>query len=406
MVTSQSQSGTLGAAEALRVLLVSSDPEVADAMRRSLSGPGFLILGEAWPGIDAARRVAELQPEVVMLHVEDPIVPALRTVQAIAEASNAGLAVISTNGQLDTIRRVMNAGAHDFAQLPMSEDGLQDAAIRAARAVQRRHQSNTPSNQQAAPTGTVITVAGPRGGVGKSTIATSLAVELARLTGTAVAIADLDLHFGDVATRLDLLPHTGLQEWLHDRSLRANAPVARHLTDHHSGLRVLAAPAAPEPGVAFEPADVADLVADLSGTHEYVVLDTAASFSPITAAAIDLSPLTLLVATPDLPSLRASRYLIDTLRAWEIPDERWRLVMNHPTAVLSISPQEAQTALTVPVSWSLPHDPSALRASMAGVAVSDFKPNAGLPQELREIARFVAGVAAPRAARRKLLGVF
>jgi pilus assembly protein CpaE len=221
-----------------------------------------------------------------------------------------------------------------------------------------------------------------------------------------VAIADLDLHFGDVATRLDLLPHTGLQEWLHDRSLRANAPVARHLTDHHSGLRVLAAPAAPEPGIAFEPADVADLVADLSGTHEYVVLDTAASFSPITAAAIDLSPLTLLIATPDLPSLRASRYLIDTLRAWEIPDERWRLVMNHPTAVLAISPQEAQTALTVPVSWSLPHDPSALRASMAGVAVSDFKPNAGLPQELREIARFVAGVAAPRVARRKLLGVF
>jgi len=390
----------------LRTLLVTSDPEVLDAMRRSFSGAQFETVGEAWPGIDAARRAAALSPDVVVLHIEEPIVPALRTVQAIAEACHAGLAVISSTTNVETMRRVMNAGAHDFATLPLADEGLQDSAVRAARAVERRRSGGPTESSASAASGTIITVAGPRGGVGKTTIASNLAIELAKQTGTAVAIADLDLLFGGVAIALDVLPQSGLQDWLRDHQLRANAPVARHLTDHHSGLRLLAAPSEPDATVEFTPADVADLVSDLSGTHEYVVLDTAGSFSPVTAAAIDLSPLTLVVTSPDLSSLRATRYLVDTLRGWDVEEERLNLVLNHPTPVLSLSHDEAKEAIGLPVAWDLPHDTNVLRAAAAGVPLSDFKPNAPVSQELREIARFVAGVAAPRTARRKLLGVF
>lgn len=390
----------------LTTLLVSSDPEVLDTMRRALSGPTITYIGEAWPGIDAARRAATAQPDVVVLHVEDPLVPALRTVQAIAEACPAGIAVISSLTDIETVRRVMNAGAHDFATLPLSDDQLQDAVIRAARAVERRRGgAHAQGPASSAASGTVITVAGPRGGVGKTLIAANLAIEIARLTGTAVAVADLDLSFGGVAAALDVLPQTGLREWLAEHATRPNAPLARHLTDHHSGLRVLAAPSEPQTGICFAPSDVADLVADLSGTHEYVILDTAASFSEVTAAAIDLAPLTLVVTSPDLPSLRAARFLIETLRTWDIQDERLRLVLNHPTEILKVSHAEAQTAVGLPVAWELPFDPMALRALAAGVPVSDFKPGSDLPQELREIARFVAGVSAPRASRRRLLGV-
>ncbi len=393
---------------ALTTLLVSSDPEVLDAMRQSLTGPGFVTVGEAWPGIDAARRAAATQPDVVVLHVEDPLVPALRTVQSIAEACNAGLAVVSSLTDIDTVRRIMNAGAHDFLTLPLTEEALQDAVVRAARTAERRrsNSSDTTRPAPAAAAGTVISVVGPRGGVGKTTVAANLAIEIARLTGTAVAIADLDLHFGSVALTLDVLPQSGIQDWLREHATRPNAPLARHLTDHHSGLRVLAAPTNAAPGTSIAPSDVADLVSDLSGTHEYVVLDTPASFSEATAAAIDLAPLTVIVTSPDLPSLRAARYLVETLRAWDIADERLRLVLNHPTEVLKVSHDEAKAAVGMPVAWELPFDQAALRAVASGVPVSDFRPNSGLPQELREIARFVAGVSAPRATRRKLLGVF
>ena len=276
MVNATRGHGEPAAERVLTTLLVSSDPEVLETLRRALSSPSITYVGEAWPGIDAARRAAATQPDVVVLHVEDPLVPALRTVQAIAEACPAGIAVISSLTDIETVRRVMNAGAHDFATLPLTDDQLQDAVIRAARTVERRRSGSLaqgPASSSAS--GTVITVAGPRGGVGKTLIAANLAIEIARLTGTAVAVADLDLAFGGIAAALDVLPQTGLREWLSEHAARPNAPLARHLTDHHSGLRVLAAPQEPQLGVPFEPSDVADLVADLSGTHEYVILDTA-----------------------------------------------------------------------------------------------------------------------------------
>lgn len=96
------------------------------------------MVGEAWPGIDAVRRADALKPDVVVLHIEEPIVPALRTAQALADSCDAGLAVISSADDLDTMRRVMNAGAHDFATLPLSDAELRDAARRAASTAGRR----------------------------------------------------------------------------------------------------------------------------------------------------------------------------------------------------------------------------------------------------------------------------
>ena len=390
----------------LKTLLVTSDAEVRDAMKRAFSSDGFEIAGEAWPGIDAARRAGAVRPDVVLLHIEEPIGPAMRTVQAISDACpTAGLAIVSSSPDLDTIRRVMNAGAHDFAQLPLSDDAIRDAAIRAARATSRRHPDESGSAASPSPTGKVIAIVGPRGGVGKTTIATNLALALAQETGTGVAIADLDALFGSAAIALDLLPETGLQDWLREREQRPNMPVAPFLSEHHSGVRLLAAPTDPDASLPFGAAEVADLVTDLSSTHEFVMLDTSASFTDVTAAAIETSSLTLMLASPDLAALRATRYVVETLRAWSVPEERLTLALNHPTPILSVTHDETRDAVELPVSWDLPHDTVVLRAAAAGVPVFDYKENAALAREVSELARFFAGVSAPRPARRKFLGV-
>lgn len=202
--------------KAIRILLVTSDGDVLETMRRAFSGAGFDIAGEAWPGIDAARRAGTLTPDVVMFHIEEPIAPAMRTVEAISEACPAaGLAVVSSSLDLETVRRVMNAGAHDFAQLPLADDAIRDAAVRATAASSRRGADAEASNFSAS--GKVITVAGPRGGVGKTTIATNLALSLTQETGTGVALADLDILFGGAAIGLDMIPGSGVQDWLQER---------------------------------------------------------------------------------------------------------------------------------------------------------------------------------------------
>ncbi len=391
----------------LRILLVTSDPEIQESMIGAFANTNFEIVGAAWPGIDATRRADTLRPDVVMLHIEEPIGSSIHTVEAIADACpTAGLAVVSSSTDLETVRRAMNAGAHDFAQLPLSDDAVRDAALRAARATTRRTADDSETHTTS-PTGKVIAVVGPRGGVGKTTIAANLAIALARETGTDVAIADLDTLFGSAAIALDLMPEAGLQEWLHERKQRPNMPATPFLAEHVSGLRLLAAPTDPDPDMEFGATEVAELVTDLSSTHEFVVLDTPASFNEVTAAAIESSSFTLLVASPDLAALRATHQVIETLRAWSVPDERLTLALNHPAPILSVTHNEVRDALGLPVAWDLPHDTAVLRAAAAGVPVFDFKENAAFTREVREIARFFAGVSGrPRASRSKLLGVF
>ena len=55
-------------AEGRRALLVTSDSDVLDTMKRALNGGDFTVVGEAWPGIEAVQRAGELKPDVVLLH--------------------------------------------------------------------------------------------------------------------------------------------------------------------------------------------------------------------------------------------------------------------------------------------------------------------------------------------------
>lgn len=393
--------------ETLHALLATSDPEVLETMKRAFDAEGFEISGEAWPGIEAARRAASLSPDVVLLHIEEPLEPAVRTVSAIAEACPAaGLAVLSSSRDMEVVRRVMNAGANDFASLPLSDDALRDAARRATGAAGRRNGAGSEGAVREPAKGRVIAVAGPRGGVGKTMLAANLAATLARETKTAVALADLDMLFGGAAIALDMMPRGGLQDWLRARANGLHTPVARYLWDHSSGLRLLAAPPEPDSDLEFTATDVVDLLTDLSTTHEFVVVDTAPSFNEVTAAAIEHAPLTLLVTSPEVSSVRAVRTVVETLRGWKVDAGRLRLVLNHPTAANGMDAADVREALGMPVGWTLPHDRAVLRASAAGVPLCDFEPRSRMAREIRKVARFVAGVDKERPARRRLLGVF
>jgi pilus assembly protein CpaE len=386
----------------LRVLLVSSDADVLDSMRRALATGDFSLAGDAWPGIEAVHRAAELQPDVVMMHIEPPLGPATRTVQGVATAAPAaGVAVLSSLGDLDTVRRVMNAGAHDFATLPLSDGGLRDAARRAHEAAARR----ISLVEQAPPpvTGTVITVAGPRGGVGKTTLATNLGIALAQETGTSVVVADLDVLFGAAAIALGVMPGTTLQEWLIARAAGHVTPASRYLAEHRSGAKLLAAPLEPDPDLVFNAEEVAALIGDLASTHEFVVVDTGASFTETTAAAIELSSVTLLLTSSDLASMRATRYVVKTLRNWQIDDERLRLVQNSPVAISPGDVSELSEAIGLPVSWVLPHDREVLKTTDLGSPVCESRPNSPLAREVRNIARYFGRV--QTRPKRKLLGV-
>jgi pilus assembly protein CpaE len=389
----------------VKVLLVSSDPDVLETMKRALTSDSITVVGEAWPGIESVRLASEMNPAVVLLHLEEPLGPAVNTVRSVGQAApGAGLAVLSSLGDLDTIRRVMNAGAHDFATLPLDDDEIREATLRAFSAVDT---SNDDDDSGRSATGTVLSVVGPRGGVGKTAVASNLAVALSNETGTSVALVDLDLLFGSAAVALGVMPAATIQDWMHMRASGHTEPVGRYLSNHRDGLKLFAAPLEPDTELEFGAQDVADIVSDLSSTHEFVVIDTPPSFTEVTAAAIEVASATLMLTSGDIASLRAVRHVVQTLRAWGIEDEKLRLVRNAPVPFDGASDEEVREAIGLEVGWSLPHDRDVFKTTDLGISVVESNSRSPFARQVTDMAHFFGRVKRPESQqRRRLLGVF
>ncbi|MDD9204957.1 P-loop NTPase, partial [Georgenia sp. 10Sc9-8] len=102
------------------------------------------------------------------------------------------------------------------------------------------HQASPP-----APSGRVISVVSPKGGVGKTTVATNLAVGLAQAEAHSTVLVDLDIQFGDVASALDLQPEYTLPDAVTGPASRDTMVLKTFLIQHETGLYVICGPDSP-----------------------------------------------------------------------------------------------------------------------------------------------------------------
>src|SRR5262249_22060484 len=154
----------------LKILLVDQNPAAIAGLRRTLNEFSALeVVGDAGFGPVASTWAYTLEPGVILVAVEDPVARALATIQSLTRGSPPWT-VVALVGQFDggVSRRAGRAGAGDGVQRPVPPAELREAIIEARRADAYRKVEST--HDPAAPTGTIITVFGVKGGIGKTTI--------------------------------------------------------------------------------------------------------------------------------------------------------------------------------------------------------------------------------------------
>lgn len=158
----------------------------------------------------------------------------------------------------------------------------------------------------------VIAVMGARGGVGASTIAHNLAWTIAERLDAPTALVDLDIGFGSAAVSFKLEPRG------HVTDLFVAEPeeeiLDRALMRAHERLLIAAAPGAPNMGVALESAAVNAMIARVRRTSAFVILDVPHVWTSWVRDVLVAADEVLLVASPDLASLRNTDNLMKLLR--------------------------------------------------------------------------------------------
>jgi pilus assembly protein CpaE len=276
---------------------------------------------------------------------------------AVREATAAPVVCLLPDASAATVDEALDAGVADVLVHPYDTGGVVFAIEKAVRA----------HHQQGKAAARVITVFSPKGGTGKSVIASNLATTLALRGVLRTILVDLDLQFGDAAIMLGLSPKNTVRELLLTPA-GLDAETLEVYTDRHSsGLELLAAPGRPEEAELVGHDAIRAVLNVARATHDVVVADTSPFFDGSTLASLDLTTDLLLVCTPDIPTVKNVRLALETLELLALPTARTRVVLNRDGEVSGLSKAEVENALERSVDFTLAFDPAVQRGVNRGV---------------------------------------
>lgn len=262
----------------------------------------------------AADSLDEL-PEVVLVHERIGPVPALDLVRDLVLRFPAvGVVLVTADTSTGVLTAAMDSGARGIVTLPLSYDALAERVQAAAlwSAGMRRHLGSGTPELYAGSGGTLVTVSGAKGGTGATVAAVQLALA-ARAAGRTVALLDLDLQSGDVASYLDVQFRRSVADLAGINDINPRV-LQEAVYAHDTGLALLLAPAEGERGEEITDRVARQVLAALRARHDVVVVDCGSQMSAATAAAVETADTALLVLTPDVVAVRAAKRMV---RLWD-----------------------------------------------------------------------------------------
>ncbi|KQY60272.1 hypothetical protein ASD11_12475 [Aeromicrobium sp. Root495] len=213
-----------------------------------------------------------------------------------------------------------------------------------------------------------MTVVSPKGGVGKTSISTNLAVALAQQSPMEVVLVDLDLQFGDVATVLDLKPSHTLEDAF-SSSGRDNLLLKTYLTVHSAGFFVLCGAESPAANDSVTADQVTALIRQLQEQFRYVVIDTAAGIDDATLGALEATDDVVLVSTMDIACLRSVRKEVELLTELDLLPTSRHVVLNFADKQSGLRVKDVEAMLGAPVDFAIPRAKEVPVAANKGIPV-------------------------------------
>jgi pilus assembly protein CpaE len=385
-----------------RVAVIDQDLNSRSDIQKLLAAAGFSVVGEAGYGIEAVSLAKTSEPDVVVIAIEDPTIRALQTVEALADLlPHAAIIGYSTLREPSAMRKAMLAGVNDYILAPVKEEELITSVYTVLAQEERRKARASGEAEEPVAAGSVITVFGAKGGIGKTTIATNLATAIVQKTNQSVVLVDLDTRFGDVGILMDIPVERSIADLAVPEEDISREVVQECLYEHNSGVFILPAPIRPTDWRNVHAGHIERIVTILTQTYDYVVLDTPGTFNDIVARSLEMASMVVLVATVDMASLKDTLLAIDMLRSWNFPQEKIKLVINSTNEASNVQPQEVKRMLGRDVFWSIPYDRNISAATQLGMPVVVAKPQSRASESIVEMAFALSGVRQAKTAKPK-----
>ena len=290
---------------------------------------------------------------------------------------------LSDNPSVNLIVEVMRAGAKEFLPVPVIKNEFTDSINKLL--------SSSDENMQKTKC-KIISVFSNKGGIGKTSLATNLALELAKITKENIALIDLNFQTGDITTFLDLKPSFNISYMLENIDKVNETFLLSTLEQYkRTSLYVLADPPYFKQAEDIKPAQITKLFNTLKDTFSYIIVDAEASFDGKNIAALDNSDVILLVTVANLPALRNTQRCLELFDKLGYDTDKTKIVVNRYMDNDEIKEEDVKKVLSKGVFWKIPNNYFAImNAINKGIPVSEINSSTNVAQSYRELAKYMS----------------
>lgn len=285
--------------------------------------------------------------------------------------------ITSTNYSTDTIIKAMRMGAKEFLPKPILKEDLKRAL-----SILLKQAEDYDSVSK------IITVYSNKGGIGKTTVATNLAYELARTTQDRVALIDLNLQLGDVSTFLNLNSNFDVAYVVNNLIEKKEGSLLDAFEKYNgTNLYVLSDPSYIEQAEALSPQKIEVLLKALKKIFPYVIIDMSSNIDENSLKILDKSDWILFTTIVNIPAIRNAQRCLNLFASRRYPNDKIKIILNRYMENEELKIEDIETALGEKIYWKIPNNYfSIMEAINKGIPVRDVNSNSNISNNFRDFA--------------------
>ncbi len=335
--------------------------------------------------LSAQDYITENRPSLIIVDITQKSGISLEIITKLTSTiKNVKIIVLSYDMDSNTVIKALRAGAREFLTKPLIEKDFIEAVEKMKDLISGNVDDTTRCK--------VITTFSNKGGIGKTSIAVNLAMEIANMTKEKVALVDLNMQMGDITTFLNIDPSFDTSYVINNLDRIDETFLLSTLEQYNkTSLYVLADPPDIEQAEIITTEDITTLINVLRNVFSYIVIDTTSSFDSKTITALDNSDIILLVSIINLPSIRNCQRCFDLFKKLGYSKDKIKLLINRYMEADDIKVEDVEEVLNHKVFFKIPNNYYTIINSInKGIPTCDSAPNSNITKAFKQLAAIIS----------------